>query len=51
MYPHLTHKVAVVVGTVAEAEEAVELLDVATNPAVDMAVATTGTQLLLPLKV
>jgi hypothetical protein len=47
----LTDEEAVVVGTVAEAEEAMEHLDVATDPAMDMAVATTGTQLLLPLKV
>jgi hypothetical protein len=47
----LTDKEAVVIGTVAEAEEAVERLDVAIDPAVDMAVATTGTLLLLPLKV
>jgi hypothetical protein len=40
-----------VVGTVAEAEKAMEHLDMETNPAVDMAVATTGTQLLLQLKV
>ena len=51
MYHQLTDEKAVVVGTVAEAEEAVDHPDVATDPAVDMAVATTGLQLMLPLRV
>ena len=51
MYHQLTGEEAMVVGTVAKAEEAVEHLDMATNPAVDMAVATTGLRLLLPLRV
>jgi hypothetical protein len=51
MSSHLTEEKAVVVGTVAEAEKAMVHLDVEANLAGDMAVATTGTQLLLTLKV
>jgi hypothetical protein len=51
MYHQLTDEEAVVVGTVAEAEEAVDHPDVAIDPAVDMTVATTGPRLLLPLRV
>ena len=51
MFLQLTGEEAVVVGTVAEAEEAVDHPDVATNPDVDLAVATTGHRHLLPLRV
>ena len=50
MYHQLTDEEAVVVGTVAEAEEA-DHLDVAIDPAVDMAEAATVPQLMRPLRV
>jgi hypothetical protein len=51
MYQQLTDEAAVGVGTVVEAEEAVEHPDVATDLDVDLAVATTGHRHLLPLRV